>query len=377
MTILNGQKIFYDGATRYHKTTTLKVRSCRVVKISRFSSCLDSGIGIAKTNDCSDGWIATNLFAVDTGRRFVVRTMVLVSAGLLWSPGICTAISTENEVRVIEQLERAAVLAYSERDFESALKSINQLIDRDPKEPRWREMRATTLVDGKNFVDAISDFDECVELLGRGDSLDKARLLSGKGLALEGINLFEEAASTYLESIEMARRLGSPADPYVLNSLGNCRASMGEWKQARKDYLESAASFQNSRAKDGIAGRMQRRLDGSIYAFSNAALMLAQIGDDDGAIKEMQGIARRAPGSADIRIALCSMYWSKGLEAEAESEWNFACSNITSGCSKYQDIDWLVRVRRWPPVMVERLEAFLSLRSSKLAGNSGKQAFKE
>lgn len=364
-----------------------KVCLCRLLetntRISYLNSRLDSRIEKIKSDDCLDGWLGKCLLQVD-GRRSVVQSVALLGAGLLWSQGICIvppakgAVSLEEEYMIIEKLERAAVLAYSERDFESALKYINQLVEKDAKNPRWREMRATTLVDGKNFVDAITDFDECIALLGREDSLDKARILSGKALALEGISLFEEAASTYMESIEIAQRLGSPADPYIVNSLGNCRASMGEWKQARKDYLESAASFQNSRTKtDGMAGRMQRRLDGSIYAFSNAALMLAQIGDDDGAIKEMQGIARRAPGSADIRIALSAMYWSKGLEAEAESEWNFACSNITAGCSKYQDIDWLVRVRRWPPVMVERLEAFLSLRSSKLSGISGRQAFKE
>lgn len=71
------------------------------------------------------------------------------------------------------------------------------------------------------------------------------------------------------------------------------------------------------------------RLDGAIYAASNAALMLAQTGQEEAAIKEMQKIARRAPGSADMRVALASLYWSKGEEAAAESEWEFACNKIT------------------------------------------------
>lgn len=35
----------------------------------------------------------------------------------------------------------------------------------------------------------------------------------------------------------------------------------------------------------------------------------------------------------------------QGQEAAAEAEWNFACTSITTGCSKYQDQDWLQRIR--------------------------------
>lgn len=35
----------------------------------------------------------------------------------------------------------------------------------------------------------------------------------------------------------------------------------------------------------------------------------------------------------------------QGQEAAAEAEWNFACTSITTGCSKYQDQDWLLRIR--------------------------------
>jgi hypothetical protein len=42
--------------------------------------------------------------------------------------------------------------------------------------------------------------------------------------------------------------------------------------------------------------------------------------------------------------------------------WQFACESITSGCRKYVDAEWLVTVRRWPPVMVGYLQDFLQLR---------------
>ena len=36
----------------------------------------------------------------------------------------------------------------------------------------------------------------------------------------------------------------------------------------------------------------------------------------------------------------------QGNEAAAEGEWNSACERISVGCAKYQDADWLRRIRR-------------------------------
>lgn len=41
-------------------------------------------------------------------------------------------------------------------------------------------------------------------------------------------------------------------------------------------------------------------------------MALAQLGDEAGAVREMQRIARRAPGSADMRVALAALYWGRG-----------------------------------------------------------------
>jgi tetratricopeptide (TPR) repeat protein len=137
----------------------------------------------------------------------------------------------------------------------------------------------------------------------------------------------------------------------------------GEWKAAREDYLTSSALFQT--AYGFRRGRsMSPRLDGAVFAASNAALMLAQLGQTEDAVKEMQNVARRAPGSADMRAALAALYYARGDSAAAEGEWDFACSSITVGCSKFKDEDWLSRIRRWPPVMVRYMKDFLALEST-------------
>ena len=52
----------------------------------------------------------------------------------------------------------------------------------------------------------------------------------------------------------------------------------------------------------------------------------------------------------------------RGEVAEAEDAWERACSR-EAGCAKYKDLDYVRRVRRWPPAMVGKLEKFLELKS--------------
>jgi hypothetical protein len=98
-----------------------------------------------------------------------------------------------------------------------------------------------------------------------------------------------------------------------------------------------------------------------------------QLGRDADAMREMESVARRAAGSIDMRAALAAMHWSFGEEEKAEEYWEWACTRINSGvlreggpaidgCRLYKDMDWLARIRRWPPSMVRKMDDFLNLR---------------
>ena len=152
------------------------------------------------------------------------------------------------------------------------------------------------------------------------------------------------------------------ADPYVLNSIGNCHASLGEWPEAREAYSTAARVFQASSGFRGRGGSTTQRVDGAIFAQANAALARAQLGDLAGARKELEYVARRGPGSVDARAALAALYYHEGRQSAAEGQWEFACDSISVGCGKYRSREWLEGVRRWPPVMVELLGEFLELR---------------
>lgn len=67
------------------------------------------------------------------------------------------------------------------------------------------------------------------------------------------------------------------------------------WQPTSNSHLSTAAlvhvvavlsTYQGFR---GRGGTTTQRLDGAIYAASNAALMLAQLGEEEGALKEVRG----------------------------------------------------------------------------------------
>jgi tetratricopeptide (TPR) repeat protein len=96
------------------------------------------------------------------------------------------------------------------------------------------------------------------------------------------------------------------------------------------------------------------------YAFARAnhALALYQNGQTKEAIRNMKNIVRRYPQFADMRAALSACLWDAGQRGEAESNWVAAVGLD----SRYKDLDWVAKNRRWPPVAVSALDKFLHLK---------------
>lgn len=259
----------------------------------------------------------------------------------------------------IDELQRALVEAYDVQDFSRALDALDALRRAEPNELRWIEAKATVSVDAKQFDDALKAYDEAVAMC-EGDASASARVLAGRALALEGVYRFRDALRDYDEVLRLCEVSGFAPDPYVLNSRGNVHGSLGNWDKAKDDYESAANLFQGARGFK-VGASTTQRLDGAIYAFSNLALAEAQLGNEDKALKQLESLVRRAPNSADVRAACAALYYSAARFEDAEDAWERACSR-ESGCAKYRDIDYVTRIRRWPPVMVAKLEKFLAVR---------------
>ena len=97
----------------------------------------------------------------------------------------------------------------------------------------------------------------------------------------------------------------------------------------------------------------------------------------------MKDVIRKTPGYVDMHVALAADSWSRGDYITAlnvrsprtfnmqydfsplfiytfhvSQEWSFACDKVSVGCALYKDTNWLRTVRRWPPVLVEKLVQF-------------------
>ncbi|PNG99753.1 hypothetical protein TSOC_014463, partial [Tetrabaena socialis] len=193
------------------------------------------------------------------------------------------------------------------------------------------------------------------------DWTTRARLLAGRALAAEGLGDWASALADYRAGAELAAQAGETTDPYILNSMGNCLNSLGRWQEAREQYLASSEGFQQARGFRGRNGSTTPRLDGKLTP--------QPLTPAPPAPPQMVRIARRAPGSADMRAALAALYWQQGRRVEAEEAWEYACNRITVGCVKYTDLDWLGRIRRWPPAMVDRMSDFLALKPTAQLSN--------
>ena len=296
---------------------------------------------------------------VDVDRRAVAVALALALAA---PRARATATTTDD---AFDALERRAKRAYEARDLQRAREALTAIIAIEPETPEWRERRAQVLVDMKLFEDAVADYDEAERMYGAkyddGTTTYKSLgMLSNRALAYEGLSRWDAAIADYSEALKYSSMIGA-TPPYVLNSRGNCYNSIGEYEKALDDYTRAAGIFQRS-----------RNLSGAIYAQSNAALMLAELGRIDEAIEEMEKVKRRAAGSVDMRAALAALYWSRGEEQRAEDNWNWSCTAINSGqmveggpvldgCELYRDYDWLGRIRRWPPSMVQKFRRFIEL----------------
>ena len=294
------------------------------------------------------------------GRRDVLAGCVALLSALALAPTTTAAdIVDTGGYMSFEELEARARAAYRAKRLDEARDLLTRIIGMEPEDGTWRERRAQVLVDLKQFQAAIEDFDAAESLYDK--DYKSLGLFSNRALAREGLSDWSGAVRDYTECINLSREIGG-VPPYVLNSRGNAFSSLGRYDEALGDYEEAAKTFQ-----------VMKNLSGAIYARSNAALTLAELGRDEEAMREMEAVARRAAGSIDMRAALAAMHWSRGEEDEAERDWNWACEKINSGvlteggpaldgCALYRDSDWLGRIRRWPPSMVSKMDDFIRLR---------------
>ena len=234
------------------------------------------------------------------------------------------------EIAKGEKIAKKAFQATQRGDFVKAENYWTELIEQFPDNPAVWSNRGNVRIGQYKLTEAISDFDRSIEI---APLYPDAYL--NRGIAYEGKREWDKAIADYNYVLKI-----TPQDPVALNNRGNAKAGQGKWEDALSDYQKAADIAPNFALARG-----------------NASLVIYQIGDRTEAIRNMRNLVRKYPMYSDMRAALAAALWVEGQQGEAESNWVAAVGLD----NRYQDLEWIENIRRWPPEMVEALEKFLNL----------------
>jgi tetratricopeptide (TPR) repeat protein len=261
-----------------------------------------------------------------------IGLIVLLSLVMLISfPRIAVADSTgEIDNEQLDVVFDQALEATNIGDFATAETYWTQLLDQQPTNPALWSNRGNARVSQNKLEDAISDYNHAIEI-----APDQPDPYLNRGVALEGLGQWKDAISDYNHVLEI-----DDQDPVAYNNLGNANAGLGNWESAVEDY-QRAADLATDFA----------------FARANYALALYQVDQTQEAIRTMKNLVRKYPQFADMRAALTAVLWAEGQAGEAESNW----ASAVGLDRRYRDLEWVTKVRRWPPKVVSALDKFLSL----------------
>lgn len=234
----------------------------------------------------------------------------------------------------LPQLFDTALSASRQGDFARALPLWDQVLELAPDDAAAWSNRGNVQLALGDPVAAIADQDRAIAL----DPASADPHLN-RGTAEEALQRWDAAAADYRWILERHPEAGEPRASALYN-LGNVLGSQGDWLAARSSFVAAAD------ARPGFA-----------MARSSAALSAFELGELDAAERELRALIRRHPLFADARAALTALLWRQGSRGEAESHWA-AASGLDP---RYRQEEWLLSVRRWPPVPIEALQQFLAL----------------
>lgn len=237
---------------------------------------------------------------------------------------------TQEQLNLGEETAQKALQAIKQGNYFQAEVYWTQLIEQFPNNPAVWSNRGNTRIAQNRLDEAIADFNQSIKIAPQYPDP-----YLNRGIAYESKELWQEALADYNHVLEIDAN-----DAVAYNNRGNVQAAQGFWQEALSDYQKAVEIVPNF-----------------ALARTNAALSVYQLGDCNGAIRELRNLVRKYPLFPDSRAALTAALWVAGLQGEAESNWVAAVGLDR----RYQDLNWVRNNRRWPPKMIEALEKFLTL----------------
>ena len=297
-------------------------------------------------------------------RAAILRSTLALSSVLLWQAPAPAVEPSRAAVNVAKQ----AFAAFDSRDLPLAERLFTETID------EWRRLdrgveeltallvaRAGVRVDRTDFSAATADLNEAIGLMaptgegrnGVANYREYPDAFVQRGLAREGLRDWRGALDDYDKAVRLWGSEGDGVNPFALSYRGRAKSELGDYPGALDDFRRASSIF----------SRVDKNDNQAAAARANEAITLYGLDRRAEAVRIAKQVVTRVPGFTDLHVLLAADAWANGEGDEALREWRFACDTISTGCSKYKDVEpggWLVEVRRWPPSLVERQRAFLS-----------------
>lgn len=270
-------------------------------------------------------------------KRWLISLLIIFSINVVIglrqaaiASNIQTGDLTEQQIAQGEKIAKKAFQAAQQGNFARAETYWTTLVEKFPENPAVWSNRGNVRIGQYKLAEAISDFNHSIEI---APEYPDAYL--NRGIAYEGQQLWSQAIADYNHVLSI-----TPQDPVALNNRGNAKAGQQQWQDALDDYQQAAE----------LAPTFP-------LARGNASLIQYQLGDRLEAIRNMRNLVRKYPMYSDMRAALAATLWVEGKQGEAESNWVAAVGLD----NRYQDLNWIENIRRWPPAMIQALSRFLNL----------------
>ena len=197
----------------------------------------------------------------------------------------------------------------------------------------------TYLMEGQ-FQDALTSIDIAAEI--RADLPD---VWLTRGIVNEKLLHFDDAVSDYMKARDLSKQRDwlKREDPIIISNLANAETGLGNWQDALRDFTKSSD------------------IDKTIMAPKiGKSLVLYQLDRKQEAMDIMKQILDQYPQTfTDGQAAVAVMgYDISGGDIPSLERGKVMWREVVSTDPRYEDMDWLLNIRRWPPKLVAATEVF-------------------
>lgn len=183
------------------------------------------------------------------------------------------------------------------------------------------------------FEDALVQFNAAAEL-----APDSADVYLSRGIVEEKLFLWDAAIADYNKANTIyKKRPFAGDDPTAISNIANAETGLLQWENALRDFTKAAQL-----KPDFLAPQIGR------------ALVLYQLDRPDETYQYFRTLAIKYPYFPDGQAVLAALYFERGDIKAA----NDCFENAVEEDSRYEDIDWVLNIRRWPPKLVTTFARF-------------------